>query len=84
MLSELLKSDYQYTTKKFKENYLYYVNNYDDLKERYKGKFIAIENGVVIDEDSNELELIRRLQQKGDFRHIFIQYINDQNNTYRI
>ncbi len=83
-MSELLKPDSQQIMKKFNENFLHYVTKYNELKERHKGKFIAIENGSVTDEDSNVSELIHRLEKKGDFRHIFIQYINEQNNIFRI
>jgi hypothetical protein len=38
-----------------------YQTMYDELKTKYAGEYVAIFNGQLIDHDSNELALLRRL-----------------------
>ncbi len=78
-MSELLKPENQEMIKKSNENFQWFVKHYDELKEKYKGKYIAIDDGKVIAENSDRVQLIDYLsKQFNDIRAILIQYIKEK------
>jgi hypothetical protein len=75
-VSELLKPENVEMVKKSKENFQWFVRHFDELKERYEGKYIAINDGKVIAENVEQLPLLENLdKQFHDRRAILVQYI---------
>ena len=76
-MSILLDPDNQKIIKKYHNNFIYYVNNYEFLNEHHQGEFIAIDNDHIMDKDPEQQVLLDRLTKKfGDIRHVFIKYVN--------
>jgi hypothetical protein len=77
-MSELLQPNIRKVIDKYNANQAWYSNNYQLLKQKYKGQIILIidENNVEGYKDSTRLQ--KRLE-KGDIdkRTIVIDYIND-------
>jgi hypothetical protein len=48
-----------------------------ELLDRYQGQYIAFENGVVLDSDRSDRELMPRLCAKYGHRDILIEYVCD-------
>jgi hypothetical protein len=65
--------------RRFDENFRYYAKHYSELREKHSGKYIAIDQGKVVAEDSDHSQLLDYLsRQYGDTRPIFIQYIREK------
>lgn len=65
--------------KRFQENFQYYAKHYTELSALHRGKYIAIDKGEVIAENSDQSQLLESLSQKyKDIRPIFIKYISEQ------
>jgi len=78
-MSELLKPENLQMMKRSNDNFEWFARHYDELKQKYKKKYIAIDNGDVIAEDSDHLQLIEYLnRQFHDTRAILIQYIPEK------
>ena len=48
-----------------------------ELLPQYQGQYIAFENGIVLDSDLDDRQLMRRLYAKYGHRDIFIEYVCD-------
>ena len=48
-----------------------------ELLPQYLGKYIAFENGLVLDSDLDDRQLMRRLYAKYGHRDIFVEYVCD-------
>ena len=48
-----------------------------ELLPQYRGQYIAFENGIVLDSDLDDRQLMRRLYAKYGHRDIFIEYVCD-------
>jgi hypothetical protein len=48
-----------------------------ELLAQYQGKYIAFENGLVLDSDSDDRQLMPRLYAKYGYRDIFVKYVCD-------
>lgn len=69
--------------KQFNKDLKWFQDNYDILKPRYKGKYVAIRNGIVIDNDQNAHILLTRLKRDfGDVTSLVVEYINEQETAY--
>jgi hypothetical protein len=58
------------------QQYLYQAAK-AELLDRYRGQYIAFENGVVLDSDRSDRELMPRLYAKYGHRDIFVEYVCD-------
>jgi hypothetical protein len=78
-MSELLKPENQEMVKKSNENFQWFVKHYDELKEKYKGKYVAIHDGKVVAENTDHEQLIDYLSKEfDDRRSILVQYIKEK------
>ena len=48
-----------------------------ELLSQYRGQYIAFENGIVLDSDREDRQLMRRLYAKYGHRDIFVEYVCD-------
>ena len=48
-----------------------------ELLPQYRGQYIAFENGIVLDSDLDDRQLMRRLYAKHGHRDIFVEYVCD-------
>ena len=48
-----------------------------ELLPQYCGQYIAFENGIVLDSDLDDRQLMRRLYARYGHRDIFIEYVCD-------
>ena len=48
-----------------------------ELLPQYRGQYIAFENGIVLDSDREDRQLMRRLYAKYGNRDIFVEYVCD-------
>jgi hypothetical protein len=48
-----------------------------ELLSQYQGQYIAFENGVVLDSDRSDRELMPRLYAKYGHRDILVEYVCD-------
>lgn len=64
----------------FEDNMTWFQDNYEGLKQKYAGEYIAVNNGEVIDHDKNPVLLIKRLREKYSDLAIFaIEHVSDNN-----
>lgn len=69
----------QQIMKKSNENFKWFVSHYDELKDKFRGKFIAIDDNKIVDSDIHQENLLTKLTNMyGDIRHIFIYYISEK------
>ena len=66
------------TSEKYKANLMAFLSKYDEIKSQYRGKFIAIFDGVIIGDTSSEalLEKIRQKVEDKDIDSVFQTYIS--------
>lgn len=48
-----------------------------ELLSQYRGQYIAFENGIVLDSDRDDRQLMRRLYTQYGHRDIFVEYVCD-------
>ena len=48
-----------------------------ELLPQYRGQYIAFENGIVLDSDRDDRQLMRRLYTQYGHRDIFVEYVCD-------
>ena len=48
-----------------------------EILSQYCGQYIAFENGIVLDSDLDDRQLMRRLYARYGHRDIFIEYVCD-------
>ena len=48
-----------------------------ELLPQYRGQYIAFENGIVLDSDLDDRQLMRRLYARYGHRDLFIEYVCD-------
>jgi hypothetical protein len=75
--------------KKFDKNSKWFHSHYQELKERYKGRYVAINNEIddtgPIDHDKDFQTLIKRLHERyGDISSFAIEPVNEQRVEYII
>jgi hypothetical protein len=64
--------------KAFQQNMEWFRAHYPELKRKYAGKFVAINNQRVVDSDMDSYKLINRLRkQNGDLRAFAIEHVSD-------
>jgi hypothetical protein len=84
-MSELFSSETLEVIKRYEENFQYFASNYDKLKEEHRGKYIAIDQGKVIVQDSDHSQLLEYLRQRfTDTRPIFIKYLSETDDTLMV
>jgi Family of unknown function (DUF5678) len=54
-----------------------YQASKSELLSQYQGKYIAFENGLVLDSDSDDRQLMPRLYAKYGHRDILVKYVCD-------
>jgi hypothetical protein len=52
-----------------------YRANKSELIDRYEGQYIAFENGIVLDSDRHDRQLMTRLHAKYGHRDILVEYV---------
>jgi hypothetical protein len=58
------------------QEHLYQAHK-SELLTRYRGQYIAFENGVVLDSDLDDRQLMHRIYARYGHRDIFIEYVCD-------
>jgi len=69
----------------FKRDLAWFKANYDDIKLRFKGRFIAIKDKEIVDSDRDVMELFKRLNRRlgnkndkyYDISTMVIEYIDE-------
>jgi hypothetical protein len=56
------------------QQHLYQVAKLE-LIQQYEGQYIAFENGVILDSDRDDRQLMRRLYAKYGHRDILVEYV---------
>ncbi len=63
-------------------NFKWFVDNHEMLIDKYKDKFVAIDNDEVIESNSDIHDLLKRLQEnKNHSNSTLIQFIRYENNN---
>jgi len=66
-------------------NYNWIEHNFLELKEKYKGNYIAVKRYKVLDSDKNKEKLIEKLKKNyGDIKYTTIAYIHEKYNWFVI
>ena len=69
--------------KQFKKDFDWFQNNYLDLKKNHIGKYVAILNETLIDNDKSLNKLMSRLKKKyEDTNSIVVEHINEKKEIY--
>ena len=69
--------------KRFDYNLKWFQLHYDELKERYRGEYVAITNEEPVDHDRDIQALINRLREKyGDISYFVIELVHEQQLAY--
>jgi hypothetical protein len=56
----------------------YFAAHFRELQQRFRNKYVAIRDQVVIDADEDLLQLLRRIRSGGDVeKRYYIQKVND-------
>jgi hypothetical protein len=66
--------------KKYKENLEWFQSNYPQLKEQYKGEYVAIKDRNVIAHNSDLQQLLNNIDK--DNTSMVIEHINEQRYLY--
>jgi uncharacterized protein DUF5678 len=66
---------------KYDDNFLWFVLNYEKIKDKYKNKYVTIDNNSIVDDDYNLDKLHVRLKQKysDKINYILVKFIPDKN-----
>jgi hypothetical protein len=61
---------------------------YEDQKEKYlaeyEGKYIALENGILLDSDLDFSALAKRVYEQHGYRPIFMPFVTKEDRQYKI
>jgi hypothetical protein len=68
----------QEAERKIEQEEAHYQSQHTELLEQYKGRYIAMHNGQVIDTDSDELALYLRIRQKYPMVGILIKRVTSE------
>jgi Family of unknown function (DUF5678) len=84
-MSESFSSEEYDELKKFKKNVQWFNNNYDTLKQGYKGEFVVVDNGRVIDHDTDVYTLSNRIKAKyGGKKSMHVDLVRNKECFYMI
>jgi hypothetical protein len=79
-MSKLFSPETTEMSKKFDENYKWFIENYEKIKKDFADKIVAIDHNNIVESDDDLKSIISKLKQNyNDIRHIVIQYINKEN-----
>lgn len=65
-----------------KNEFEYYLENQDDLVEKYRGKFLVIKDREVIGVYENELEAINKTKEKYELGTFLVQKCEPGSESY--
>jgi hypothetical protein len=66
-------------------NLKWFIDNHEMLLDKYQEKFVAIDDGQIIDSNTDIKELMDKLKQSNRYSHsTLIQYINNRNTRLTI
>jgi len=69
--------------RKFNQNLEWFQDNYETLKQQFKGEFVAIKDEKVIDNDKDYIKLINKLKSKyDDIKTIVVEQVNENKYIY--
>jgi hypothetical protein len=65
---------------KYDDNFLWLVLNYEKIQDRYKNKYVTIDNNSIADYDDDLDKLHSRLRQKysDKINYILVKFIPDK------
>lgn len=83
MTGEVVLQEASEKLKKFVKNSEWFMNHYDELKDKYNGEYVAINvevnNTKPIDHDKDDQSLIKRLREEyGDLSSFVIEPVYEQ------
>ncbi len=82
-MTELILSREIRTLRKFDSDMKWFQAHYEALKRKYKGQYVAVKGGKVIDHDEDADQLLRRLKQRyGDTSSMVIEPISARQFRY--
>lgn len=57
----------------------WFMSKYDEIKENYRGKFVGVYNGSIIDSDEDLNKLKGRIEEKvNDKDAVFKKYVSER------
>jgi Family of unknown function (DUF5678) len=70
---------------KFNKNLRWFRDHYDELKTKYKGEYVAINDSDVMGHDTNAEQLINRLKDTfGDLSAFVIEKVHEGHVSYLV
>ncbi len=82
-VSELSFSEISKDMDRYNTNEKYFIDNYDTIKKEV-GKFVAVDNDMIISDSQIENLLLKVDSNKIDRRTVFIQFIPEKIYEYAI
>jgi Family of unknown function (DUF5678) len=69
--------------KNFKSDVDWFQDNYESLKDQYKGQYVAIKNKTLLDHDNDADKLLERLSENyGDISSFVVEHIDENKYVY--
>ena len=67
----------------FEDNIHWFKDNYSELKSKYRGQYVAIQNKAVVGSDKNSSVLLENLKRKSiDLTTLAIEFIDESHTVY--
>ncbi len=83
-MSELLRPDIRNVLDKYNANKTWYRNNYQELKQKYRGQTVLIDENIV-EGYKDIIQLQERLKKDDiDIRTVIIEHISENNTTMTV
>jgi len=67
--------------KEHDENWSWFEKHYDDLVEKFDGKFVAIYKQRVVDHDKEMSKLMKRIESKYPPDCVFVEFVSREKLT---
>ena len=78
----ILIEDIPNITVKANENLEWVINNYEKLMTQYLNKYVAIDNGKIIESDLNLQELLFKIKEDKNYsKSTLIEFVSDKRNS---
>ena len=78
----ILIEDIPNITVKANENLEGVINNYEKLMTQYLNKYVAIDNGKIIESDLNLQELLFKIKEDKNYsKSTLIEFVSDKRNS---
>jgi len=67
------------TMEQYNNSLEWFMSKYDEIKDTYRGKFVGVYNGSVLDSDEDLNKLKRKIEEKvNDKDSVFKKYVSER------